>query len=174
MAADIPIYPMRRMRPSGFDRRRAQWRLPLPHDSAADRAAGAGPPPHPDLRVPPRLTTALAALLIVLGGCSVSSGGTYPADAPTRAASATPDRFMVGTIEPGGELSEPREDGACRNPMVDPRDGTRLTLVQSQRSAAGQVGDYRVPEGLYGVGIGELLRLDCGTGRPIGVVPGTS
>lgn len=80
---------------------------------------------------------------------------------------------MVGTIEPGGALSEPRESGACRNPMVDPRDGTRLTLVQSQRGGSGQVGDYRVPEGRYGVGTGELLRLDCGSGRPVGVVPAT-
>ena len=80
---------------------------------------------------------------------------------------------MVGTIAPGGALSEPRESGACRNPMVDPRDGTRLTLVQSQRGGSGQVGDYRVPEGRYGVGTRELLRLDCGSGRPVGVVPAT-
>ena len=122
----------------------------------------------------PRIAAPLAtALLLVLSGCAVSSGSTYPADAPARAASGTPDHFMVGTLEPGGALGEPRESGACRNPMVDPRDGTRLTLVQSQRGEAGQVGDYRVPDGRYGVGAGELLRLDCGSGRAIGVVPAT-
>lgn len=55
---------------------------------------------------------------------------------------------------------------ACNNPMLDPRDQTRLTLV---RSAGGQ-GDYEVPQGRYGVGSGELLRLECGSGRVIGVV----
>jgi hypothetical protein len=122
-------------------------------------------------RAASRLT---AGLLLLLGGCSVSSAGTYPAGVPARAASGTPDHFMVGTIEPGGALSEPRQSGACHNPMVDPRDSTRLTLAQSQRGDAGPVGDYRVPDGRYGVTASELLRIDCGSGRAIGVVPASN
>ena len=53
-----------------------------------------------------------------------------------------------------------------RNPMIDPRDGTRIVLV---RSSEGR-GYYRVPVGRYGVHPGELLLLECGTGRVIGVV----
>jgi hypothetical protein len=52
--------------------------------------------------------------------------------------------------------------------MYDFSDGTRLTLVSSQE---GRVGDYAVPDGRYGVGANEALRLDCNTGRVIGVVP---
>lgn len=103
--------------------------------------------------------------------CTTGPVAMYPVDSPARAALDLPDQFMIGTIEPGGALSEPHRDGGCRSPMVDPRDGTRLILVQSGPGADGQVGDYRVPEGRYGVRAGELLRLDCGTGRAIGVVP---
>ena len=117
------------------------------------------------------MQAAVTALLLSSSACATASANTYPAGAPVRAAADTPDRFLVGTIPPGGPLSEPRVDGACRNPMVDPRDGTRLTLILSQPGESGQIGDYQVPEGRYGVRSGELLRLDCGTGRAIGVVP---
>jgi hypothetical protein len=36
--------------------------------------------------------------------------------------------------------------------------------------AASGIGDYEVPEGRYGVGPGEVLRLDCSTGRVLGIV----
>jgi len=52
--------------------------------------------------------------------------------------------------------------------MVDPRNGDRLRLV---RQPGGQQADYAVPVvGLYGVRGGELLRLNCTTGRPVGIV----
>ena len=79
---------------------------------------------------------------------------------------------MVGTIPSGGPLTAPEASGSCRNPMVDPRDGTELRLVRSQPGAGGQLGDYVVPEGRYGADAGELLRLQCGTGRAIGFIPG--
>ena len=118
----------------------------------------------------PSTICAAVPLLLACAACAVSTS-TYPADAPARAANDVPEHFMVGSIAPGGPLSEPVRDGACRNPMVDPRDGTRLTLVQSQDGPAGQVGDYQVTAGRYGVASGELLRIDCGTGRAVGVVP---
>jgi hypothetical protein len=56
--------------------------------------------------------------------------------------------------------------GAARSPMVDPRGGTEIILVRSDRGW----GDYEVPTGRYGVKPGELLRLDVATGRVIGIV----
>jgi hypothetical protein len=56
--------------------------------------------------------------------------------------------------------------GAARSPMVDPRNGTEIILVRSDRGW----GDYEVPAGLYGVKPGELLRLEVATGRVIGIV----
>jgi hypothetical protein len=39
------------------------------------------------------------------------------------------------------------------------------------RSQEGTRGDYEVPESRYGVGAGDLLRVDCTTNRGIGIVP---
>lgn len=111
------------------------------------------------------------ALLLVSSGCAVRSSSIYPADARARPAADTPIRFMVGTMPSGGALTEPVAGASCRNPMVDPRDGTQLRLVQSQSADSGYVGDYAVPNERYGARIGELLRLNCSTGEAIGFVP---
>lgn len=50
--------------------------------------------------------------------------------------------------------------------MADPRDGTQILLVRSTEHWA----DYQVPPGRYGVGGGEVLRLEPATGRVLGVV----
>jgi hypothetical protein len=50
--------------------------------------------------------------------------------------------------------------------MIDPRDGTKIVLEQSSDGR----GFYRVPAGRYGVRPGELLVVECGTGRVIGIV----
>lgn len=60
----------------------------------------------------------------------------------------------------------PTWEEACYNPMIDPRDQTRLRLVRSARG----YGDYETPPGRYGVKADELLRLDCQTGRALGIV----
>lgn len=82
-----------------------------------------------------------------------------------RTPAGVPDHFMVGT-HTDAMMTEPAPGEGCRNPMVDPRDGTRLRLV---RAAEGQ-GDYEVPPGRYGVGPRELLRLACSTGQAVGIV----
>jgi len=85
-------------------------------------------------------------------------GKKLPPDSSARAASDVPEVFQ----SPAGLDS----GGACRDPMHDPRDGRAVKLV---RSAAGR-GDYEVPEGRYGVAKGELLRIDCRDGHPLGIV----
>ena len=74
-----------------------------------------------------------------------------------------PRHFLV---QDHGGLRTPRPGEGCRNPLLDPSTGTALTLV---RSADG-MGDYSVPKGLYGLKSNELLRVECATGVPIGVV----
>ena len=123
------------------------------------------------MRPPLRSVFALIGFPVVFGSSAcASSSNPSPANAPSRSATDVPERFLVGTISPGGTLSEPQPNSGCRNPMVDPRDGTRLTLVQSQPGGGTQIGDYAVPEGRYGARAGEVLRIDCGTGRVIGLV----
>jgi hypothetical protein len=79
----------------------------------------------------------LVGLALLLSSAACTTGpGTYPANAPARSASDTPERYMVGTIQPGGALTAPRPNAGCRNPVIDPRD-----------------------------------RLDCSTGRAVGIIP---
>ena len=81
-----------------------------------------------------------------------------------------PDHFVV-PVTGLGKAEEPKADGVCRNPMLDPRDRTELTL---RRSAGGR-GDYW-PEGgirgshTYGLTSQQLLRIDCATGKAVGIV----
>lgn len=102
---------------------------------------------------------AILGLTLVLVGCSSTRhhGGLI------EPAIDTPTHFLVQGS--GGKTVEPAP-GACRSPMIDPRDGTKIVLT---RSAEGR-GYYRVPEGRYGVRPGELLLIECGTGRVMGVV----
>ena len=103
---------------------------------------------------------AVAPLLAV-----ACSSGVGTMTAVIRPAEGTPARF-----EP--ELAELRVAGdtiagaGCRSPMKDPRDGTVITFLRSTTA----VGDYNVPSGRYGVGPGELLRIECNTGRVVGIV----
>ena len=60
----------------------------------------------------------------------------------------------------------------CRNPLVDPRNGRALNLVRSKDG----LGDYSVLgsqyelETAYGVDPRHLLRIDCATGKALGIV----
>lgn len=101
--------------------------------------------------------------VVFLSGCSSTSH--FAPDEVLQEAADVPDHFLVGSHS-DTTTSDPVPGEGCRNPMVDSRDGTRLILV---RSAEG-LGDYEVPEGRYGVGSDELLRLDCGTGTARGIV----
>jgi hypothetical protein len=94
--------------------------------------------------------------------CAPGSKSQAPPSATPAGLVQVPDHFLVGEID-GAATREPKPGEGCHNPMVDPKDGTRLTLV---RSSSG-MGDYEAPEGRYGVGKGQLLRLDCANGRPM-------
>ena len=85
-----------------------------------------------------------------------------------RVATDLPDRFLEVLLDAAGSetTAEPTGNLVCRTPIVDPRHGLHLEL---QRSTNG-VGDYAVETGRYGVRAGELLRVDCATGRAIGIV----
>ena len=74
-----------------------------------------------------------------------------------------PERFVLAD---SSAITGTPGSAACRSPIVDPRNGTRLTL---QRSSQGN-GDYAAPVGNYGLHAGELLRVDCATGQTIGIV----
>jgi hypothetical protein len=105
-----------------------------------------------------RLTGCTLATL--LAGCAIGASGSFPSTAVARQATDVPATF---SSPHGGEAP----GRPCRTPLHDPRDSTAVVLV---RSASG-VGDYEVPPGRYGVGDRELLRLECGTGRVVGIVP---
>ena len=104
-----------------------------------------------------------AAIVPLLVAACSSGVGTMTA--VIRPAEAAPTRF-----EPElAELRLPADTIAgrgCQSPLVDPRDGTAITFLRSTI----EVGDYDVPSGRYGVGPGELLRVECNTGRVIGIV----
>ena len=94
-----------------------------------------------------------------------TTGGTAsPSSGPLRVPAGTPEHFLVGEID-GTKTSPPAAGAGCKSPMVDPRNGLKLTLV---RSSEGQ-GDYDVPSGKYGVSADEVLRIDCATGRAVGI-----
>ncbi|MGA7990451.1 MAG: hypothetical protein WCC53_03360 [Thermoanaerobaculia bacterium] len=106
---------------------------------------------------------AVAIALLALAGCTTvrndMSGPIVgvPLDLP--------DHFMVARSGLG-RAEEPASGEGCRNPMVDPRDKTMLTL----RRSAGGKGDYGVENEKYGVTSQQLLRIDCATGKAIGIV----
>ena len=83
-----------------------------------------------------------------------------------RPASGAPARFEPRDaslrVSPGDTLAGP----GCLSPMLDPRDGSEVRFLFST-----SYGEYELPVGRYGARPGELLRLECNTGRVIGLVP---
>jgi hypothetical protein len=104
-----------------------------------------------------------AFLVLALLGCASSRNDL--SGPVVGVALDVPDHFKVARSGLG-KSEEPGADGVCRNPMVDPRDGTQLLL---RRSSGGR-GDYWVESQKYGVTSAQLLRVDCATGKAIGIV----
>ena len=109
---------------------------------------------------------ALAVSLLLISACGQNSSTGLPGAAPLRAGTDLPVQFEppagFGRLSPTDTIS----GNACLSPMHDPRDNIEIKMV---RAANGQA-DYTVPDGHYGVGQHQLLRLDCNTGRPLGIV----
>lgn len=111
----------------------------------------------------PRLIQPFPALLAsaaLLAACATSDfdpARVGPAPDPV------PARFVN---EAGAGASSASPEAGCRSPMVDPESGTALRMIRSSRTQ----GDYAAPAGAYGLAEDELLRLDCASGRVIGVV----
>jgi hypothetical protein len=113
------------------------------------------------VRLRVRALRALAMLVpIIAAACVTGTAGAT--DAQYRPAVDPPVRFV--TVD-----GQPAED-TCRSPMIDPRDQTQLRLARSWQEGNTHRGDYEVPLGRYGVRDGELLRIDCLSGEPIGIV----
>jgi len=104
--------------------------------------------------------------LVVPADCAIGTSGTFPASDSARPATDVPARF-----EPEQPALRPipadtiAGDG-CVSPMPDRRDGTRIVLA---RSLGGEE-DYRVTGEMYHVRDGEFLRLQCNSGRVVGIV----
>ena len=102
--------------------------------------------------------TFVAPLFLCLGACASGPQMRGPAV-------DTPERFDVLDAATGSARPM-NPDSACENPLVDPRDGMRLTLVRASEG----VGDYEVEAPRYGLSRYELLRVDCLTGVALGRV----
>lgn len=107
----------------------------------------------------------IALCSVVLLALSACASTDWPEHATSQVMSDTPDHFLA--IDPATGKTFALSGPECRNPLVDPRDGTRLTLIQS----LGGVGDYRVLPSRYGVSDSSLLRVRCSDGQAIGIVP---
>ena len=113
----------------------------------------------------PRVWAAVA-YAVALAGCATGRGA-FPPESAVRPAQQLPDRFVVEGAAGEPTTSSTPGSRACRSPLVDARDGTRLRLVRSQEGR----GDYEVSGERYGLGTGDLLRIDCTTNSAVGIVP---
>ena len=106
-------------------------------------------------------TGALLLAIAAAPGCASSHTGGFPSDASVRPLTDAPTQFALS----GGARTRMSTD-ICQSPLVDQRNGTTLRL---ERSVPGR-GDYEVPVGHYGAQAGDLVRVDCRTLQPLGLV----
>ena len=106
-------------------------------------------------------TRALIVAVVGTLGCASSHVEGFPSDASVRPLTDAPTQFAV-SASAGTRLPT----DICQSPLFDQRDGTTLRL---ERSVPGR-GDYDVPTGHYGAQAGDLVRVDCRTLKPIGLV----
>jgi len=119
-------------------------------------------------REPRRIATALVVLLVTgLLGCSHRAAETMPGPEAIRPASNAPERFEPGNRRSLLEPADTLVGSGCLSPLIDPRDRGVARLVRS----AGGIGDYAGPPGRYGAGLDELLRIECNSGKLLGIVP---
>jgi len=101
----------------------------------------------------------IAAGALLLASCA-SQG--WPSKADPTALKVAPSQFLAVDATTGA--TSPVTGPECRNPLADPGDGMRLTLMRS----AGGFGDYALERPRYGLRADQLLRVDCHSGRAVG------
>ena len=104
--------------------------------------------------------------LLGLSNCGYSGSSGLASATPLRQGTDLPHRFEPPAAFPRIAPEDTITGSTCLSPMWDARDNVELTMI---RAAEGRA-DYAVPSGRYGVKKHELLRLDCNTGKPLGVV----
>ncbi len=112
----------------------------------------------------PRACALLAA--VTVAACSVGGSGNMRSVIESPAPVTAPPRFVpldsAKVIAPADTLVG---DG-CLSPLADPVTGTQIILIRSESG----LGDYLAPSGSYGIRDGHLIRLDCNTGKVLGIV----
>lgn len=91
------------------------------------------------------------------GGSMPSQASPPPLSVPARFVPADSARIVAGADTTAG--------AGCLSPLLDPASGTRLILTRSESG----VGDYEAPTGAFGLPDGKLIRIDCNTGRVVGI-----
>jgi hypothetical protein len=104
--------------------------------------------------------------LLLLAACAIGTAGSFPSSNSAQAAFDVPVRFDPAAPDLRVTPVDTIAGAGCLSPLVDPRDGTRIIL---ERSLGGE-GDYRVPGEKYRVRAGEFLRIECNSGRVVGIV----
>lgn len=109
-------------------------------------------------------------LLAAAAGACRTGAASFPAGQVTPAPATVPPRLIAESAAPLSGVAPAESKAACRNPMFDPTDNAPLQLTGSGLVEGVLQGDYVVPEGHYGLPSGSRLRVDCATGRVLGVV----
>lgn len=104
----------------------------------------------------------VSLVLVLLFGLACATTGSSSGEI-VREVLDGPEVFMV---QQAGILSRVPGTSACLSPLFDPRDHAQIVLSRSRDG----LGDYEVGKNRYGMGRGELLRIDCRTGAPVGIV----
>jgi hypothetical protein len=108
----------------------------------------------------------IAGMLLALSACTIGGSNSVSPLSRGRPATDVPDRFEPSAQYARIAPADTVPGNGCTSPMTDPRDGTAIRM----REAGSGIGDFQVPAGKYGVREGELLRVECNTGRPLGIV----
>lgn len=114
----------------------------------------------PSSKPSPVCFTIAALSLSVLAACASTPGP----HARLQPAQDLPAQFQVQQAD--GSTRVPQAGEGCRNPLLDPANQARLVLQQSRDGW----GDYSVPAGHYGAAGSQWLRVECATGKPLGLV----
>src|SRR3954449_10002001 len=100
--------------------------------------------------------------VVTMLGCASRHTERFPTDVGMRMLTGAPTQLVQRS-----SLRATRRTDICQSPLVDERNGKTFRLMRAEPGR----GDYDIPVGLYGALKGELLRVDCRTLQPLGLVP---